>query len=101
MEFRAFASGGGSCHFHGGAPATEDTVLTCAAKHKEVLISRGKIDASWKDLKHEKITQVDGKKAKEWLVTYKDSAAKDKAKEMLFMFFSLEGNFIAANFTGK
>jgi len=27
--------------------------------------------------------------------------AKDKSKETLYMFFTLPGNFIAANFTGQ
>lgn len=101
MSSQALASGGSDCHFHGGKVAPEDTVLMCAAKHKERLISKGKIDASWRDLKHEKIEQVEGKKGKEWLVTFKDVAAKDKTKETLFMYFTLAGNFLAVNFTGK
>jgi hypothetical protein len=34
-------------------------------------------------------------------VTFKDANAKDKSKETLYMFFTLPGNFIAANFTGQ
>lgn len=34
-------------------------------------------------------------------MTFKDPAAKDKAKETLYVFFTLPGNFIAANFTGQ
>jgi hypothetical protein len=44
---------------------------------------------------------VDGKKGKEWKVAFKDPGAKDKSKETLYMFFTMTGNFIAANFTGK
>ena len=98
---QALADGGSDCHFHGNKAASEDTVLTCASKRKEKLISKAQIDASWKDIKHEKIEQVDGKKGKEWLVTFKDPAAKEKMKETLYMFFTPIGNFIAANFTGK
>ncbi len=98
---QALADGGSDCHFHGSKTASEETVLTCAAKRKEKLISKGKIDGTWKDIKHEKIEQVDGKKGKEWLVTFKDPAAKEKMKETLYMFFTPIGNFIAANFTGK
>lgn len=97
----AFASEGGSCHFHGNKPATEQTVIGCAAQRKDGLIASGKIDAAWKTVKHDKIAQVDGKKGKEWKVTFKDPAAKDKAKETLYVFFTLPGNFIAANFTGQ
>jgi len=97
----AFASEGGSCHFHGSTPAKEAVVLGCAGQRKDALAASGKIDAAWKTLKHDKIEQVDGKKGKEWKVTFKDPAAKDKTKETLFVFFTLPGNFIAANFTGQ
>ena len=33
--------------------------------------------------------------------TFKEPGAADKAKETLYMFFTVQGNFIAANFTGK
>lgn len=95
------ASEGGGCHFHGNTPAKEVTVVGCALQRKDTLATSGKIDPSWKALKHDKVEQVDGKKGKEWKVTFKDPAAKDKAKETLYVFFTLPGNFIAANFTGK
>lgn len=97
----AFAGGDGDCHFHGAKPATEATVLGCAAQRKESLVGSGKIDKAWQAIKHDKAEMVDGKKSKEWKVTFKDAAAKDKSKETLYMFFTLPGNFIAANFTGQ
>ncbi len=95
------ASPGGSCHFHGSKPAEEKTVVGCAMQRKDGLVANGKVDAAWKTIKHDKIEQVDGKKGKEWKVTFKDPAAKDKTKATLYVFFTLPGNFIAANFTGK
>ena len=97
----ALASEGGSCHFHGGKPAAEATVLGCAQQRKEALVKAGKIDPSWQTIKHDKVEAVDGKKGKEWKVTFKDPAAKDKSKETLYIFFTAPGNFIAANFTGQ
>ena len=97
----AFAGGDSDCHFHGAKPATEATVLGCAAQHKESLVGSGKIDKAWQAIKHDKAEMVDGKKSKEWKVTFKDAAAKDKSRETLYMFFTLPGNFIAANFAGQ
>ena len=97
----AVASEGGSCHFHGSKPAAEATVLGCAQQRKEALVKGGKIDASWQSIKHEKVEAVDGKKGKEWKVTFKDPVVKDKSKETLYIFFTAPGNFIAANFTGQ
>lgn len=97
----AFADKGGSCHFHGSAPASQETVLTCAAQRKDALVTSGKLDASWKGVPHEKIEQVDGKKGKEWKVTFRNSAASDKDKQALYVFLSAPGNVLAANFSGK
>lgn len=97
----AWADAGGSCHFHGNKPAAEATVSNCASQRKAQLVKGGKLDATWQAVKVDKIEAVEGKKGKEWKVTFKDAAAKDKSKETLYMFFTLPGNFIAANFTGQ
>lgn len=97
----ALADAGGSCHFHGNKPAAEATVSNCANQRKAQLVKGGKLDAAWQAIQIDKIEAVDGKKGKEWKVTFKDAAAKDKSKETLYMFFTLPGNFIAANFTGQ
>ncbi len=95
------ATEGGSCHFHGYKPATETVVVGCAMERKATLVKSGKLDASWQARPHSQIEKVDGKKGKEWKVAFKDPAAKDKSKETLYMFFTMTGNFIAANFTGN
>jgi hypothetical protein len=97
----AFADKGSSCHFHGSAPAKEETVLTCAAQRKDALVASGKLEASWKRIQHDKVEQVDGKKGKEWKVTFTNPAVADKAKQTLYVFLSAPGNVLAANFTGK
>lgn len=97
----AHAGAGGSCHFHGNTPAEQETVLACAVQRKDRLVSAGKIDGAWKAVKHDKVEQIDGKKGKEWKVTFKDPAAKDKSKDTLYMFFTISGNFLAGNFTGQ
>lgn len=38
---------------------------------------------------------------KEWKFTFKNLAEKDAAKQTLYVFYSLAGHLIAANFTGK
>lgn len=97
----ALADGQGSCHFHGAKAATQDTVAGCAVKRRQTLVASGKIDKSWQAIQPTGFEQVDGQRGKEWKVTFKNPAAADKTKETLYMFFTLQGNFIAANFTGK
>lgn len=96
-----FAGNADDCHFHGSKAASQETVSGCAVKRQQTLITSGKIDKSWQPIKPAAFEQVDGQRGKEWKVTFKDPAATDKTKETLYMFFTAQGNFIAANFTGK
>lgn len=95
------AGPGGSCHFHGSKTTTDAVVIDCATQRKNELIAKGKLDKTWQSVKHDKAELVEGKKGKEWRVTFKDATAKDKAQETLYMFFTAPGNFVAANFTGQ
>ncbi|MEY2987133.1 MAG: hypothetical protein RJB13_654 [Pseudomonadota bacterium] len=97
----ALAGADSSCHFHGKKTAEEKVIIQCATKRKEALIKKGKIDPSWQSVEHSEVTQVDGKKGKEWKVTFKNPTEADKKKENLYMFFTLIGNFVAANFSGN
>lgn len=97
----ALAAEGSSCHFHGNKPASADVVGNCANQYKSTLIKGGKLDASWQSVQIDKAELVDGKKAKEWKVTFRNPAVTDASKQTLYIFFSQPGNFIAANFTGQ
>ena len=97
----ASADEGGGCHFHGSKPATADTVSGCATQRKAQFVKQGKLDATWAAVKAGAPEQVDGKKGKEWKVTFENLATADKTKQTLYMFYTLPGNFIAANFTGQ
>ncbi len=97
----ALAGEADSCHFHGAQAATQATVAGCAVKRQQALVANGKIDKSWQAIQPTTFDQVDGQRGKEWKVTFKNPAAADKTKENLYMFFTAQGNFIAANFSGK
>ena len=97
----AFAGGDGKCHFHGSTPAKESVVVGCANSYKDALVGKGKLDASWKNANLDKAEVVAGKDKKEWKLAFKNAAEKDASKQNLYMFYTLTGNFIAANFSGK
>lgn len=97
----ASAAEGSSCHFHGNTPASEKTVVDCASQRKAALVRSGKLDKSWEAVKVEKTEQINGKKGKEWKVSFKNAAVKEADKNTLYVFMSLPGNYIASNFTGK
>ena len=97
----SYAGPGDSCHFHGSKPAPEATITQCANQRKDALVKNGKLEKSWSPIKQESIEYIDGKKGKEWKVTFTNSSASDQNKKNLFMFFTPPGNFIAANYTGQ
>ena len=98
----AFAGADASCHFHGNKPAAQATVIQCATQYKDKLVEGGKLDKSWQAVsKVDKLEQIDGKRSKEWKLSFKNPAAGEKGKETLYMFFTPVGNFIAANFSGQ
>lgn len=97
----ASAAEGSSCHFHGNTAATEKVVVECAAQRKAALVSGGKLDKSWEPVAAEKAELVDGKKGKEWKVSFKNAAVTEADKGTLYVFMSPAGNYIASNFTGK
>ena len=97
----ARADAGGSCHFHGSKAALEATVIGCADARRNALVKSGKLHVSWSGVRHEKIEQIDGKKGKEWKLSYKNPASPEKDKQALYMFYTAPGNFIAANHSGK
>lgn len=98
----SFADPGSSCHFHGKKEASEETILRCSGYHRNRLAKKGSIDSSWTSLNHESLEKVTSPKGKtEWRVVFNQPSHSDETKKKLFMFFSLNGNFIAANHTGK
>jgi hypothetical protein len=97
----AFAGGSGGCHFHGNAPIKEAILVGCANEYKDNLAKNGKIGPLWKGVMLDKAETIEGKNTKEWKFTFKNPAEKDASKQTLYMFYTLTGKFIAANFTGK
>ena len=65
------------------------------------LAKTGKIDASWSGIQADGAEQKTYAKNTEWVVTFKNAKLKDSAKQRLYLFFSLDGHYIAANYTGK
>ena len=103
FTFSAVSPATSSAHSdgHGGPAIKEPEAVAVALKHTKHLVKRGKVEKSW-----EEIEEGTGKlkpfgKSQEWVVTIVNSKAKDPAKRTLYFFLTLQGKYIAANFTGK
>lgn len=86
-------------HSHG--PASSDSVTKKASQRINKLANAGKIDASWSGVKAARVEQKTYSKGPEWVITYKNDKVSDAAKQTLYMFFTLDGHYIAANYTGN
>ncbi len=90
---------GAGGHSHG--PISSNAVMKKAAMQVQSLIARGKIDKSWAEVKAGGATQKTFEKGTEWVVTFKNDKVGDAAKQTLYVFYSLDGVYIATNFTGN
>ena len=86
---------GAGGHSHGSISSNE--VIVKATQKVKSLVESAKLDKNWADIK------ADGAKTQgnEWVVTFKDAKVSDVSKQTLYVFFSLDGVYIATNFTGK
>ncbi|RUM90686.1 MAG: hypothetical protein DSZ27_08325 [Thiomicrospira sp.] len=100
-------AGGGHSHGPDGShqyPAktvAETVVIDKSAKKVDQLASAGKIDASWKGIKALKSEQKMFGHNKEWVITFNNPTLSDKTKQNLYLFYTLDGLYIAANYSGK
>ena len=91
--------GPGGGHSHG--PISAEAASKKAKKRIKQFISAGKIDASWANVKVASAKQKTYSKGPEWVVTFKNEKITDAKKQTLYFFYTLDGHYIAANFTGN
>lgn len=87
-------------HSHAHKTISGDEAIIKASQKVEQLVKKGKLEASWADIKAASVEQKEYAKGPEWLVIFKNDKASDMKKRTLYMFFSMDGHYVAANFTG-
>lgn len=95
----------GSGHAHGPAKVqatvSGEVAASRALEAVKDLASAGKIDTSWAGIKESKVEQKTFNNGPEWVVMYKNQEIDDVTKQTLYVFLTLSGKYIAANFTGS
>lgn len=97
-------AGSGHDHGNGGhshGPISSEGVIRKATKQVKSLAERSKLDKSWVGIKAEGATQKTYSNETEWVVTFKNNKVSDPEKQTLYVFFTLDGSYLATNFTGK
>lgn len=93
--------GGHSNHGHAHGPITAEQAGVKAKRIIGNLIKKGVIENSWASAQPLTTEKKTFKNQEEWVVAFKNDQVKDAAKQSLYIFFSLDGHYLAANYTGK
>ncbi|MFC1750786.1 DUF6488 family protein [Pseudomonadota bacterium] len=88
-------------HGHSHGPVSSDVASEKAIKKVGKLAQAGKIDGSWAALKPVSVEQKTYSQGPEWVITFKNEKISDTSKQTMYLFFSLDGHYIAANYTGN
>ncbi|NOZ55022.1 MAG: hypothetical protein GXP08_18100 [Gammaproteobacteria bacterium] len=88
-------------HSHSHTPVSQSQAEATAIKNVIRLADNGKIDKSWKSIKVMKTEQKTFNEHLEWVVVFENKTLNDPAKQTLYVFLTLGGEYLAANYTGK
>lgn len=93
----------GEGHDHGTPrePVTQQQAEQTASKIVATFVGKGVIEKSWSASKVEKAEQKQFSDNLEWVVSYKNETVSDPEKRTLYIFMTLAGEYLAANYTGE
>jgi hypothetical protein len=96
----------GPGHDHDHDEHSHDNISSEQAKSKAIskikhLAESGKIDASWASVSPSQVEQKSFSKGSEWVVSFKNNKVADKEKQTLYVFYTLDGHYLATNYSGQ
>lgn len=97
----AAIAGPGHEHGHSHAAINQVQAESVAVKNIARLVESGKIDKSWAGVKVAKVEKKTFGSTPEWVVVFQNNEIADAAKRTLYVFLSVDGEYLAANHTGK
>lgn len=87
----------------GHGPLTEITESEAGERATRVVVNiveKGKLDASWTEVQPAGVKKQIFNGSPEWVITFDNSKEKDPAKQKLYVFISIYGQYLGANHTG-
>ena len=96
-------AGGGHNHGHSHAqqPANQEAAEKSASMAVASLVAGGSVDKSWSSISANSSEKKDFNGRVEWVVVFVNEEITDPAKQKLYVFLTLSGEYIAANYTGN
>ncbi len=94
-------AGSGQDHGHSHMPVNQATAKSKATKVIGALVKRNKLDKSWASVTTTSVKKKTFKGNPEWVAVFVNKKISDDAKQKLYVFLTLGGDYIAINYTGK
>jgi hypothetical protein len=92
----------GAGHSHGPQKAiSSEQAASRASEFIVRMVDAKKIDASWVKIAPDNVEKKTFSQGPEWVITFKNINIKDPTKQTLYMFLSLSGDALGANYTGQ
>lgn len=108
LSLLAFTAMAGSDHDHGhghghsnATPATQEIAKTNATQIISELMKKNKLDQSWASITASSVEKKVFNGSQEWVAVFVNDKIADTKKQKLYVFLTLGGDYIAANFTGQ
>lgn len=105
LSLFTFSAMAGSDHDHGHShsytPVNQEKAQENATEIVAALVKRDKLNKSWKAVISSSVEKITVKGNPEWIVVFENKNITDADKQKLYVFLTLGGDYIAANFTGK
>jgi len=87
-------------HGHGHAPVSKAVAEEVAINSVNKLVERESIEKSWTSVPVSSAEQKEFEGRKEWVIVFKNEKVSDPKEQTLYVFLTLDGQYIAANYTG-
>lgn len=96
-------AGGGHNHGHGHShePINQATANSKATKILNSFVKQKTIDKSWASTSVSSSEKKSFNGKQEWVISFMNEKSIDAKKRKLYIFLTLSGDYIAANYTGK
>lgn len=94
-------AGSGHDHGHSHAPVNQAVATINATKIVAALVKRNKLDESWTSIVAKSVEKKVLNGNPEWVAIFINDKITDAKKQKLYVFLTLGGDYLAANFTGK
>ena len=92
--------GHGHGHEHAETIVSQEVVEKNAGEAIASLVERGKVDKSWLSIKPSSADKKIFNGHSEWVVAFVNKSISDTEKQTLYVFLTLGGGYIAANYSG-